>query len=532
MRIKLVQMNVEKKELRDSFKIMQQYLDSESDLIIFPLGSIGGICSLFESNSNTFLKDCYNLSVEFAKFAVEKTIIWGSLDHDGNIAAYVAFNGQIQTIIPLFNNNINLSVVNNVMYNFTCNDCDFVLSNQYHDCDDKTLILMDLSIYRHDNLVTSKGGIYSNPVGIIDDGHHIAYLCGGSKLKNISFPYLIEACYDNYDSIEYEVTTPSLLKALLMIIKAIDKKYFSFADKWIVGLSGGLDSSVVASLLTLALGNQRILGLNMASTYNSLTTKNNANQLANALGIEIRNESIMDLVDATQTTLSKYNFEPAQGLALENIQARLRGHLLMTVSSLVNGVVSNNTNKIEAFLGYGTMYGDTIGAMGFLGDLTKQEVWDLAKEINVYMKKEIVPSCLLPNDTEKGLEWQFMPSAELKDGQIDPMKWGYHDYLIEKLMSDFDYLYIFMSEYLNNKLQNSKIAKYVEYYGLLDSQEFIKDLEWILTSMNRNQFKRVASCPVLLCGRSGSFGINHVDTLSKYVYSYKYKELKEAILKC
>lgn len=92
----------------------------------------------------------------------------------------------------------------------------------------------------------------------------------------------------------------------------------------------------------------------MASRYNSLTTKNNAKALAERLGILIREGSIEKIVDATVDTLQDYGYPQAEGLALENIQARLRGHLLSSFASMEGGVIVNNGNKVEAALGYCT----------------------------------------------------------------------------------------------------------------------------------------------------------------------------------
>ena len=118
----------------------------------------------------------------------------------------------------------------------------------------------------------------------------------------------------------------------------------------------------------------------MSSENNSAATKNNARQLAEALAIEYHEGSILPLVNATKDTLAAYGYDQVEGLTLENIQARLRGHLLSSFASLHGGVVVNNGNKVENALGYCTMYGDAIGALGILGDLTKVQLFDLARD--------------------------------------------------------------------------------------------------------------------------------------------------------
>ena len=142
---------------------------------------------------------------------------------------------------------------------------------------------------------------------------------------------------------------------------------FKAKVKWIIGLSGGIDSALNAALLTMALGPNRILAYNLPSRYNSRKTIDNAQQIATKLGINLEVHSIENLIKASKEIFTN----PVSEAVEENIHARLRGHVLSTLAQTHGGVICNNGNKLEVALGYCTLYGDTIGALSPLGDLTK-----------------------------------------------------------------------------------------------------------------------------------------------------------------
>ena len=152
-------------------------------------------------------------------------------------------------------------------------------------------------------------------------------------------------------------TAPRLVDALTSTIRRFDEQVLG-GSKWIIGLSGGLDSSVVAALLVRALGPEKVVAYTLATRYNAKATKDNAAQLANSLGIVLKNGSIETLVGATGKTVEQYGYAPEAygGLVLENAQARLRGHLLSTFAAIEGGVVVNNGNCVECALGYATLY--------------------------------------------------------------------------------------------------------------------------------------------------------------------------------
>lgn len=385
--------------------------------------------------------------------------------------------------------------------------------------------------------------LYVNTVGMQNTGKNVLAFDGGSTVYGPDGAVLAR-CRDDFAEDLRVVSlarpgtvTPSdpdkVLDAIVATLRRFDAQIFPFKPKWIIGLSGGIDSSITASALRMALDDpDRIVGYNLATRYNSDVTKANAYNLAQALGIRLVNGSIEEVVDATQRVLSLYGYEPDQvsGLAQENVQARLRGHMLSTFAQIEGGVIMNNGNKVEIMMGYATLYGDSIGAISPIGDLTKVQLFDLARAINRRFGFEAVPENLMPEETENGFMWETMPSAELKDDQRDPMKWFYHDWLVHQLVDYPGYgTERVMRAYLKNKLADTEAGKWIRYYGLEDPQAFIEDLEWVLRQMRISVFKRIQMPPNITLSR-GSFGFDFRENQAIYEQTDSYRALKQQIL--
>ncbi len=175
----------------------------------------------------------------------------------------------------------------------------------------------------------------------------------------------------------------------------------------VVGLSGGVDSALVATIAADALGPDNVLGVSMRSPYSSEGSIRDAEQLAKNLGIHYRSIPIKDLFDSYLTAL-----EPVfKGLAVdsteENIQARIRGNLLMALSNKSGSMVLSTGNKSEMAVGYCTLYGDMAGGLAVISDVPKSMVWELAKFIN--RQQERIPVATITK----------APSAELRPNQTD-----------------------------------------------------------------------------------------------------------------
>ena len=176
----------------------------------------------------------------------------------------------------------------------------------------------------------------------------------------------------------------------------------------VIGLSGGIDSAVVAALACEALGPENVLSVMMPSPYSSQSSIDDSVELGRRLGMRVIEHPISK---AYQSLLGELKLEaPSQGrtsIAAENLQSRLRGNILMTISNSEGRLLLSTGNKSELALGYCTLYGDTNGGLAVIGDVLKTEVYELAHHIN--REREIIPHSII----------QKRPSAELAPGQFD-----------------------------------------------------------------------------------------------------------------
>ena len=180
-------------------------------------------------------------------------------------------------------------------------------------------------------------------------------------------------------------------------------------EKAVIGLSGGIDSALVASIAVSALGNKNVYGFSLPSKFSSKHSLSDAKELASNLGIEYQVIEIHSLVSSFLSTL-KPNFKNHKpDITEENIQSRVRGDLLMALANKHGWLVLSTGNKTEIALGYCTLYGDMIGALSVIADLSKNDVYKLSKWINKNFQNYIpINSIMKP------------PSAELALNQVDP----------------------------------------------------------------------------------------------------------------
>ena len=172
-----------------------------------------------------------------------------------------------------------------------------------------------------------------------------------------------------------------------------------------IGLSGGIDSSVVAVIAAEALGRERVTGVAIPSRFTDPRSTESARELANRLGIGFEVVELERMHKAAEQVVGP---ERSEGVAGENIQARLRMVILMSFVNQRGGFLINTSNKTELTLGYSTLYGDMAGAISPLGDLTKLEMYALANWING--ARNFIPQFVMNRK----------PSAELRADQIDP----------------------------------------------------------------------------------------------------------------
>jgi NAD+ synthase (glutamine-hydrolysing) len=177
----------------------------------------------------------------------------------------------------------------------------------------------------------------------------------------------------------------------------------------VIGLSGGIDSALTAALAVGALGPERVHGVSMPSRYSSEATRGDAARLASSLGIDFREVAIEPVVEAFTGALAA-SFEGRDpDLTEENLQARIRGTLLMALSNKFGWLVVATGNKSELSVGYSTLYGDLAGGFALLKDVYKTDVFRLARWLNERAGRELIPQSIIDR----------APSAELRADQLD-----------------------------------------------------------------------------------------------------------------
>lgn len=180
-------------------------------------------------------------------------------------------------------------------------------------------------------------------------------------------------------------------------------------SKAVVGSSGGIDSALTLALAVEALGADNVIAITMPSAFSSEGSVSDSVKLCQALGIPLLEHPIRDLVDQYGKGFTQAFDAPLRGLTLENLQARVRGTILMEYSNHFGALLLTTGNKSEISVGYCTLYGDTNGGLGLIGDLYKTEVYALSRHVNQSAGREIIPQDVLTKP----------PSAELAPGQLD-----------------------------------------------------------------------------------------------------------------
>lgn len=297
----------------------------------------------------------------------------------------------------------------------------------------------------------------------------------------------------------------------------------------VIGVSGGIDSAVMAMLLTHVLGPERVVAVNMPGPYSGQTGQDLACELATNLGVELLVRPISALV---AEAAAQVGAEPGS-LTYQNIQARMRMEILAGVAQQRGGVFTNNGNKIETAFGYCTMQGDMAGALALLADLVKREVRQVADYGNrVIYGRDVIPRACI----------DVRPTAELDDGQTiehgggDPFHYGtltargYHDELVRA----FTEFRVGPAWVLEHYARGTLEAELLLVPGTLatifpTAASFIADLEekWrLFTSAVR---KRVQAPPVAIISKR-AFGYDLRESLLSPYLPQRFHAIKAALL--
>ena len=331
--------------------------------------------------------------------------------------------------------------------------------------------------------------VYCNLVGsqdeLIFDGQSLVYDLDGNLIaqgnafkEDLLIVDLKESKPINLSIVKKE---ESIYKALTLGVK----DYFSKTghNQAVLGLSGGIDSSLTACIAVEALGKENVYGISMPSKFSSSHSIVDAEALAYNLGINFREIPINTIIESFEILMASDLDRNNIGIAEENIQSRIRGNILMALSNKNNWLVLSTGNKTELAMGYCTLYGDMNGGLSVISDLSKEDVYKISKWINISSDQNIIPE----NSISK------LPSAELRPDQVDPF--------------DYDIVSPLVSALIDNEKSPSELVK----NGA--DPDLVKNISKRITS---NEYKRRQAAPGLRVS-SKAFGMGRrVPIINKF----------------
>jgi NAD+ synthase (glutamine-hydrolysing) len=234
----------------------------------------------------------------------------------------------------------------------------------------------------------------------------------------------------------------------------------------IVGLSGGIDSALTATIAADAVGPENVIGVGMPGPYSSQGSVEDARTLAGSLGIRFELLCITDIVENYRKTLAKVFSGRQEDVTEENIQSRARGVLLMALSNKFGAIVLSTGNKSELGVGYCTLYGDMVGGLGVISDVPKTMVYRLSRYVN--SRRAVIP--------ESSLEKP--PSAELRPEQMD-----------SDSLPPYDVLDVILEDYVEESRSPEEIA---------EAHRFdISLVRNVIRMVERSEYKRQQAAPGL-----------------------------------
>src|ERR1700751_4143638 len=247
-------------------------------------------------------------------------------------------------------------------------------------------------------------------------------------------------------------------------------------EKTLVGLSGGIDSAVVAAIAVEALGPENVLGVAMPGPFSSEGSVEDAKALAENLGIELKSIPISTVFDAYRAALKPAFGTPKPDVTEENIQARIRGNYLMALSNKFGSMVLSTGNKSELAVGYCTLYGDMAGGLAVISDVPKLMVYELAEYIN--RERELIPRSTIEKP----------PSAELRPNQKD-----------SDSLPPYEVLDRILKAYIEEVKTPVEIAEDFGY-----DLQLVRNIAMLV---DRNEYKRKQAAPGLkITSRAFGFG--------------------------
>jgi NAD+ synthase (glutamine-hydrolysing) len=315
--------------------------------------------------------------------------------------------------------------------------------------------------------------LYLNHVGaqteIIFDGGSIVMNSKGEVVQRMKYFEEDFAIVDTETiaSLTPIITVPTKMERIHSALVLGIKDYFQKQNftKAILGLSGGIDSALVLCLAVEALGKDNVLPVLMPSQHSSFESVTDSLALCKNLDVNHELIPIEHVYDEYIQTLRRQFKGLPPSVAEENLQARIRGMLLMAMSNKFGHILLNTSNKSEIAVGYGTLYGDMCGGIAVLGDVYKTEVYELVKEVN--KEKEIIPKVIIDK----------APSAELRPGQKD-----------SDSLPEYNVLDPILYQYIEQRKGPQELIEMGNDATLVNR---------ILKMVNTNEYKRYQTPPIL-----------------------------------
>lgn len=507
MRIAVPQLNYHTGDIQKNYRIILEAIEKgrseKADLIIFPELAICGPFSEDWLEREAFVNEC-RLSIDkLAEACGPMAAIIGApnLDPLNGImynSAYFIQNGEVcdgvhKTVLSDYDvfdeSRYFVAGENNTPIRFRNQNIRILFDEyeaEYIDRQDQFVLFIGLqpfttkSLNYRKKILSEIAGKYNkpvlalNPVGgatsVLFDGNTLLYNSKGilvSQLKEFSedFTVIDTTRLNALPPVKTPVHSRISLIHQALVHGVRDYFYKHGFNKAVLGLSGGIDSAVVGALATEALGPENVTGILMPSAFSSGHSVTDAELLARNLEISYQIIPIGKIYDNYLEALSPLFKDLPFNIAEENLQARIRGALVMAASNKFGSILLNTSNKSEAAVGYGTLYGDMCGSLAVIADVYKTDVYRLAADIN--REKIIIPQ----NTIQKA------PSAELRPGQKDQDSLPAYDLLDEILRL-----------YLEDNLSAKQIV----------AEGFPPDIvEKIILLVKRNEYKRAQFAPVL-----------------------------------
>lgn len=379
--------------------------------------------------------------------------------------------------------------------------------------------------------------VYVNNIGIQNNGKNIIVFDGSSTIYGpggeivFEIPPYVSGSHDivisdNMPPIKQEERsdTAELFSALECAAGEMIDMLPKNMRKIVIPVSGGIDSSLATAFYGRIVDPENLLLLGLPTIFNDDLLNGLAAQLADNLGSGYRILSIQEMTDIIAKTCGG---SVAGDITHQNIQPKLRMIVASTIAQQMGAVFPCNSNKVELFYGYSTMYGDLAGFLALFGDIVKREVYQVGDYLNreVYRREVIPAGC-----------FTVKPTAALFPGQEDPFDYGnldhrgFHDELVRAITEFRKNPEWFLEEYLNGTLESQlKLDSGHLATVFPTAQEFVDNIEWSWELFHASYRKRVQGPPIPIVSKR-AFGYDFRESMLSAHYTRRYQALKRELL--